>query len=175
MLNKFKPTWMVESIYHITPEQLEKNNIKGVLTDLDNTLIAWNNPEGTQELKDWIALMKENAVPVVIISNNSDKRIKIIADKLQLSYVPRSMKPSRRGYVKAAEQLQIPLDQCLMVGDQLLTDVFGANRAGVKSVWVMPIINSDGWNTRINRFFERKLLKRLLKNDPGMIWRKSLD
>ena len=62
-----------------------------------------------------------------------------------------------------------------MVGDQLLTDVFGANRAGVKSVWVMPIINSDGWNTRINRFFERKLLKRLLKNDPGMIWRKSLD
>ena len=166
---------MVESIYHITPEQLEKNNIKGVLTDLDNTLIAWNNPEGTQELKDWIALMKENAIPVVIISNNSDKRIKIIADKLQLTYVPRSMKPSRRGYIKAAEQLQLPLDQCLMVGDQLLTDVFGANRAGVKSVWVMPIINSDGWNTRINRFFERKLLKRLLKNDPGMIWRKSLD
>ena len=166
---------MVESIYHITPEQLEKNNIKGVLTDLDNTLIAWNNPEGTQELKDWIALMKENAIPVVIISNNSDKRIKIIADKLQLTYVPRSMKPSRRGYIKAAEQLQLPLDQCLMVGDQLLTDVFGANRAGVKSVWVMPIIKSDGWNTRINRFFERKLLKRLLKNDPGMIWRKSLD
>ena len=90
---------MVESIYHITPEQLEKNNIKGVLTDLDNTLIAWNNPEGTQELKDWIALMKENAIPVVIISNNSDKRIKIIADKLQLAYVPRSMMPSRCGYI----------------------------------------------------------------------------
>ena len=175
MLNKFKPTWMVESIYHITPEQLEKNNIKGVLTDLDNTLIAWNNPEGTQELKDWISLMKENAIPVVIISNNSDKRIKIIADKLQLPYVPRSLKPSHRGYIKAAKQLQLPLDQCLMVGDQLLTDVFGANRTGVKSVWVMPSINSDGWNTRINRFFERKLLKRLLKNDPGMIWRKSLD
>jgi len=175
MLNKFKPTWMVESIYHITPEQLEKNNIKGVLTDLDNTLIAWNNPEGTQELKDWIALMKENAIPVVIISNNSDKRIKVIADKLQLPYVPRSLKPSRRGYLKAVEQLQLPLDQCLMVGDQLLTDVFGANRTGIKTVWVMPIINSDEWNTRINRFFERKLLKRLLKNDPGMIWRKSLD
>ena len=59
MLNKFKPTWMVESIYHITPEQIENNGIKGVLTDLDNTLIAWNNPEGTQELKDWIALMKK--------------------------------------------------------------------------------------------------------------------
>jgi len=175
MLDKFKPTWMVETIYHITPEQLEKHKIKAVLTDLDNTLIAWNNPEGTKELIDWINSMKENGIPVVIISNNSGDRVQKVAEKLHLTYVPRSMKPSRRGYKIASKELGIPLEQCVMVGDQLITDIFGANRAGVRNVWVLPIINSDAWNTRINRFMERKVLKRLLKNDPGMIWRKSLD
>ena len=54
MFLKYKPTWMVSSIYQITPEQLKKLGIKAVLTDLDNTLIAWNNPDGTPELRAWL-------------------------------------------------------------------------------------------------------------------------
>ena len=53
MLNQFKPTWMIESIYNLTPDELKANGIKAILTDLDNTLIAWNNPSGTQELPQW--------------------------------------------------------------------------------------------------------------------------
>ena len=76
MLKWFKPTWMVESIYSITPEQLEKNNIKAVLTDLDNTLIAWNDPKASDDAVQWIDRMNLAKVPVVILSNNSDARVK---------------------------------------------------------------------------------------------------
>ncbi len=59
MFSKYKPTWMIDAIYKITPAQLKKLGIKAVLTDLDNTLIAWNNPDGTEELKTWLLEMKK--------------------------------------------------------------------------------------------------------------------
>ena len=60
MFANFRPTWMIESVYDLTPEQIKAHGIKAILTDLDNTLIAWNNPDGTPELKQWLELMKEH-------------------------------------------------------------------------------------------------------------------
>ena len=70
MFLSYKPTWMVEAIYQITPEQLKAQGIKALLTDLDNTLIAWNNPNGTEELRDWLAQMEAAGIPVIVVSNN---------------------------------------------------------------------------------------------------------
>lgn len=101
MLNSFKPTWMVESIYQITPEQLKNAGIKAVLTDLDNTLIAWNNPEATEETIGWIKLMKENDIEVIILSNNTRKRVGKVAGILDLEFVPNALKPFQRGFKKS--------------------------------------------------------------------------
>jgi hypothetical protein len=174
MLEWFKPTWMVRSIYSITPEQLEKNNVKAVLTDLDNTLIAWNNPEATEESIQWMEMMKEANIPVMILSNNSDERVKEIADFLGLDYVPRSLKPSRRAFRLAQEKLEVPKDELLMVGDQVITDVLGSNRFGIRSVLVKPLLESDAWNTKFNRFLELRILDVLIKSDPDMRWGDSL-
>ena len=73
MFSKFQPTWQVESIYDLPPEELRKKGIKVVLTDLDNTLIAWNNPEGTPQLREWLQKMEEAKIPVVVVSHNSFK------------------------------------------------------------------------------------------------------
>lgn len=175
MLKWFKPTWMVRSIYSITPEQIEKNNIKAVLTDLDNTLIAWNNPEATEESIQWIERMKEANIPVVIFSNNSEERVKVVADYLGLDFIARGMKPSRRGFRKAQEELKLPKEEILMVGDQVITDVLGANRFGVRSVLVQPLLESDAWNTKFNRFVELKIMNYLIKSDPEMKWGNSLN
>lgn len=175
MLEWFKPTWMVRSIYSITPEQLQKNNVKAVLTDLDNTLIAWNNPEATQESIQWIEMMKEADIPVLIVSNNSDERVKPVAELLGLDYIPRSLKPSRRAYRLAQEKLGLPTEQLLMVGDQVITDVLGANRFGVRNVLVKPLLESDAWNTKFNRFIELKVMNLLIKSDPKMKWGDSLN
>lgn len=175
MLKYFTPTWMVESIYSIKPEQLRKNNIQAVITDLDNTLIAWDNVEATQESIRWIDMMKEADIPVIILSNNTDERIKKVADILDLEYVPFSLKPSRRGFKKAQEKLDLPVDQIVMVGDQVITDVLGANRFGVRTILVRPLLQSDAWNTRFNRFLEMNIMKLLNKAQPDLKWRDSLD
>lgn len=174
MLSSFKPTWMVESIYQITPQQLRDANIKAVLTDLDNTLIAWNNPEATEETIKWIELMKKNNIKVVILSNNSDKRVKKVATILDLEYIPNALKPLTRGFKKAVKQYSFPKEEWLMVGDQIITDIKGANNAGIKSVLVKPIMDSDAWNTRLNRFVELKIMNYLIKKDSEMKWRDSI-
>ena len=175
MLEKFKPTWMVESIYQVSAEQLRKHNIKAVFADLDNTLVAWNNPGGTAELLAWIEEMKENDFPVTIISNNSGDRVEKVAKILDLNYIPRAFKPSRRAFRRAEKETGIPLSDCVMIGDQLITDIFGANRAGLRNILVVPILKSDAWNTKFNRFLERKIMKKLMEKDPDMRWRKKLD
>lgn len=175
MLKWFKPTWMVNSIYSITPAQLEENNIKAVLTDLDNTLIAWNNPGATEESILWIENMKKAGIPVIILSNNSGQRVKVVAEHLGLDYIPRSLKPSRRGFRLAQKKLGLPKEQIVMVGDQIMTDVLAANRFGVRNILVKPILASDAWNTKFNRFVELKVMKALIQSVPNMKWGDSLD
>lgn len=175
MLKSFKPTWMVESIYHITPEQLKKEGIKVILADLDNTLIAWNNPEATVETLEWIQLMNENNIRVMILSNNTRKRVGKVATILNLEFIHFAMKPFQRGFKKAYRKSQVEKEELLMVGDQILTDIKGANQAGIRSVLVRPILDSDAWNTKVNRFIELQIMNYLIKNDPNMKWRHSLN
>lgn len=175
MLESFKPTYMLESIYQLTPEQLKKHHVKAVLADLDNTLIAWDAPEGTEETLEWIQTMRDNHIPVVILSNNNRKRVGAVAEILELDFIPRAIKPFQRGFKQAQALLDIPKEELLMVGDQILTDIRGANKAGIRSVLVKPILDSDAWNTRINRFIELKIMNQLIKHDPDMEWRQSLD
>ncbi|WP_028273808.1 YqeG family HAD IIIA-type phosphatase [Atopococcus tabaci] len=175
MLERFKPTYMVESIYQITPGQLKKHGVSAVLTDLDNTLIAWDSPKGTEETLRWIQTMQEHNIPVVVLSNNRRERVGAIARVLGLEFVPRAMKPLQKGFKQAQSLLGFPKEELLMVGDQIMTDITGANKAGIRSVLVKPIVDSDAWNTRMNRFVELKIMNELIKHDPEMKWRASLD
>ncbi|EPA8316074.1 YqeG family HAD IIIA-type phosphatase, partial [Enterococcus faecalis] len=73
------------------------------------------------------------------------------------------------------KKLGLKPSEMLMVGDQIMTDIRGANAAGIRNVLVQPIVDTDGWNTRINRFFERKIMKYLSKKHPEMTWRGGLE
>lgn len=174
MLNSFKPTWMVNSIYQITPEQLKQANIKTVLTDLDNTLIAWNNPEATEETLEWIKLMKDSGINVVIISNNKASRVSKVATILDLEFISNAMKPFQKGFIEAQHKYNHSKVELLMVGDQIITDIKGANNADIRSVLVKPVLDSDAWNTRFNRMIELRIMNYLIKKNPDMKWRDSL-
>lgn len=175
MFQKYKPTWMIEAIYDITPEQLRKHGIEAVLTDLDNTLIAWNNPDGTPELLAWIETMKEAAIPVIVVSNNKASRIDRAVKHLGLDYVSRAMKPFQKGFNEVENRYKLPKEKLLMVGDQLMTDIKGANNAGIQNVLVKPIVETDAWNTKFNRTVEKFIKSYLLEKHPDMKWRKSLN
>lgn len=175
MFSSYRPTWMVEAIYKITPEQLKANGIKAVLTDLDNTLIAWNNPNGTDELRDWLAEMEAAGIPVIVVSNNNRERVAKALASFDLDFISRALKPFARGIKQATAQLGLQPTEVVMVGDQIMTDIKAAHSAGVRSVLVKPVVETDGWNTRINRFFERHIMKHLTKKHPEMTWRGDLN
>jgi HAD superfamily phosphatase (TIGR01668 family) len=175
MSDTYTPTWMLDAIYRLTPEQLNKQGIKAVLTDLDNTLIAWNNPDGTVELHEWLKEMTAAGIPVLIVSNNSAERIARVANPLQLDFVSRALKPLTRGLHEATTKLALSKDEVVMVGDQLLTDVWAANNYGIRSILVKPLIETDQWNTKINRFFEKGVKKSMLAKHPDLTWRTTLD
>lgn len=163
MLADFRPTWMLESIYNLTPAEIHEKNIRLILTDLDNTLIAWNNPNGTPQLREWLATMDEAGIPVVVVTNNSAKRAARALEELQLPFVSRALKPLTRGINIAKREYKVSSSQVVLVGDQLLTDVAAANNAHIKSILVKPLIQTDAWNTKLNRTVERSVKRRLLK------------
>lgn len=170
MIAKFAPTWMVDVIYNVTPAQLKAQGIKAVLTDLDNTLIAWNNPEGTTQLREWLTALEQAEIPLIVVSNNSEERISKAVAPLGAKYVARALKPLTRGINQAITELNLTKNDVVMVGDQLMTDIWAANNAGVKSILVKPLIETDQWNTRINRFIEKPVKQAMLKKFPNLKW-----
>lgn len=174
MIDSYKPTWLLEAIYHVTPEQLKKHHIKGILTDLDNTLIAWDNPHGTEELLNWLLAMKDAGIPVVVVSNNNEQRVAKALEKFDLDFVARALKPFSKGIKEGAKKLNLHPSELVMVGDQLMTDIKAANAAGMRSILVKPVVPTDSWKTKFNRWVEKKVMRKLKEKYPDMKWRREL-
>nr|WP_203642797.1 YqeG family HAD IIIA-type phosphatase [Levilactobacillus andaensis] len=175
MVSQFKPTWMVTNIYDLTPQQLRENGVRAVLTDLDNTLIAWNNPDGTPELRHWLTLLELAGIRVIVVSNNSRARVDRAVAPFKLPYIHRALKPLSWGLRRALRRWHLRRDEVIMVGDQLLTDVWSAHRTGIRSVLVKPILKSDAWITKGNRVLEKVVMWRLRHDYPELTWQEDLD
>jgi len=161
MIENYKPTYIIEAVYQLTPQMLAAKGIKAVLVDLDNTLIAWNNPLGTPEMRAWLDEMKKAQIPVLVVSNNKYPRIKKAVEPFGIDFVSRAIKPFTRGMNIAKKRLNLKPEEMVMVGDQLMTDIRGANRAGIPSILVKPLIESDAWITKFNRARERRVMRKL--------------
>ena len=157
----FKPHYIYNSITDVTVEFLQEKGIKALLLDVDNTLsVAHADKTLRQGVPEWLSLMKENGVPLMILSNAKTKRAKVFADSVGLDVIGLSAKPLPFGYVKAAKRLGVKRKHVAMVGDQIFTDVMGGRLAGVKTVWVTDITPEDKTLFKIKRYFERIMLKR---------------
>lgn len=173
MLKKFQPTWFMSSIYTLTPELLKEKNIQTVISDLDNTLLPWNVMDATEELKSWAQDMHEAGITVIILSNNHGERVKRVADQADIVYQGDARKPLKKGMKRLIARFHVDVEKTVFVGDQLLTDIFLANRIGMRSVFVKPIVENDNIYTRINRWFERKIVRHFKKKDPKWGWQES--
>lgn len=168
------PTWMVKAIYNICPTTLKRLGIQAVLTDLDNTLIAWDNPHGTAQLRQWLDQMHAAGITIMVVSNNSSKRVGEALTGMDLPYVARALKPLPVGIKRAVRQLGLDESACIMVGDQLLTDMVAGKLAGVRTVLVQPLVKTDQWNTLPNRFIEG-FIKRYMKRKGILKYMEDID
>lgn len=159
MFKQFIPNLLVHSVYDIPLDELRARGIRGLLFDLDNTLLAHYGFEFTIEVIDWLKKVSEEGFLVCIVSNGSPHRTLALAEKLGIPAIPRSSKPRRRGLRKALEQLGLAPDQAAMVGDQIFTDVWAGNRMGLYTVLVNRIDTQEPWFFWIKRVLEKVILR----------------
>jgi len=156
---KLYPDSYLSNVRQITIEYLERNNIKAVILDVDNTLIDFyrNIPEGTIE---WCENLKSRGIKFCILSNSNKKeKVENVANKLGIHYFYFGKKPLKTGFKKAIEYLQEKNENIAVVGDQIFTDIIGANRCKLFSILVEPIEEKDILITRIKRPFENMIIK----------------
>ena len=157
------PKLYLNSVKEITLQILEENNIKGIILDVDNTLIDFNKkmPDG---IKEWAENLKQNNIKLYIVSNSNHKeKVKNTAKTLDVPYTYFAKKPLKGGLNKAKRALELPSEQIAVAGDQIFTDVIGANRAKMFSILVKPIDEKDIWATKIKRPIENKIIQKYLK------------
>lgn len=160
MMDLFIPDIYQQSIYTIDYKKLHKNGIKCLLFDLDNTIAPYNTLEPDQKVKELFARL-ENDFKIIIISNNNKNRLRPFKEKLNVDTAYSSKKPFKSKYKKILELYKFKVSEVACIGDQLLTDILGANRMGFTSILVNRIAKYETIFTRINRFFESFILKSL--------------
>lgn len=157
-----------DSIMQLTPDILHQYDIKGLVLDVDETLVPITTQEISDELREWV----ENLRPLFslwLVSNNiSQTRISGIANALGLPYINAAAKPSRRKLRQAVDAMDIPTSQIAMVGDRLFTDVLAGNRLGMFTILVEPMVypmqTGTSFSTRSIEVWISKLLGAVLKN-----------
>jgi hypothetical protein len=164
LLKKLVPKLQVNSIYDIDLNGIWQSGIRGIITDLDNTLVGAKDPSATPELLDWLKLVQEAGFKVVIVSNNHRIRVETFAQPLAIPFIFRAKKPTRSPFLRALKLMGLTPRQTMVIGDQMLTDVLGGNRMGLYTVLVQPISRKDeSFVTRINRKVEKLALSLLKK------------
>ena len=161
---KLYPNAYLKNVKEITIDFLNKNNIKALILDVDNTLIDFNK-KMLYGVEEWCKNLKKQGIKLFIVSNSNKKtKVEMVAKKLELPYIHFATKPFKRGFKKAAKMLQEKNENIAVVGDQIFTDVIGANRCKMFSILVEPIEKKDLLVTKIKRPLENYIIKRYQKS-----------
>jgi HAD superfamily phosphatase (TIGR01668 family) len=156
----FQPILTYNNVQSINFDDLRKHNVKGIALDIDNTLIDYNE-KLSDDVKKWVENAKKEGFKICILSNtNKSKKVTKVSEELDLEYIKMAKKPAKSGYKKAIKLLGLEPYEIAMVGDQLFTDVLGANIMKMISIYVNPINSKEVWYTKFKRPLENWMLKR---------------
>ncbi|MDD4532767.1 MAG: hypothetical protein PHW22_04990 [Bacilli bacterium] len=163
MIKKLVTTYHASSIYDIDPQQLRKLGYKTVFADLDNTLAQYNVLIPEKRTFQLIDCFHDAGLEVILISNNTARRVKPYAEKLHTKYIYSAHKPWARRFIRYVKNHSIDVRTSVLIGDQLLTDRPLAKRAKIDFILTEPLVKIDQWTTRFNRMIDRPLRAKYLK------------
>ena len=164
-LEKYLPDIYQKSIYTIDYSKLLSRGIKCILFDLDNTLIPTHENEAPTKAKDLIISLKQKGFKVLIFSNSPKRRVKKFQKYFGLDAIHFACKPFQNKFKKAIKDTGYNLNEIAIIGDQILIDVAGGNKAGITTILVNPISNKGHLFFKVGRFIERKKIKKLRDKD----------
>ena len=157
--NVLLPTYRKNSVLDITPGFLDEERISALILDVDNTLSYHDSPTAEAGIEDWLLLMKRHGVRLVLLSNNTKKRVRPFAEHLGIPFISMGMKPAPFGIFHAVPLLGAPLKHICMVGDQLFTDVLCGKFAGVRTILTEPFHLEDDRLFKFKRKIENMLIR----------------
>ena len=166
MFERFFPDEYMASTYVIPFEKLYEEGYRGVIFDIDNTLVPHGAP-ADERAEKLFRRLKEIGFESCLISNNQEARVKMFNRNIGTKYIYNAHKPSTKNYIRAMEMMGTDRSNTVFVGDQLFTDVWGAKRAGIHNILVKPIHPKEEIQIVLKRYLEKVVLhfhKKGLKN-----------
>lgn len=157
MLEKFYPGEYLDSTYVIEFDQLYKDGYRGIIFDIDNTLVPHGAPADERACA-LFSHLKELGFQCMLLSNNKESRVKMFNDAVQVSYIYKAGKPNPANYRKAMQKMGTDTTNTIFVGDQIFTDVYGANLAGIRTILVKPIHPKEEIQIVLKRYLEKIVL-----------------
>ena len=155
---RFYPDILFPHIYEITPAFLESQQVKGLILDLDNTIAPYEEAEPTPKMRAWFDAMKQAGIKMAFVSNNKGDRVKIFNRTLGLPLFAGAKKPFTKGMRQALTALHLSPGETAGLGDQIFTDILGANLAGMPSILVTPMDYDEPVQIRFKRVLEKPIL-----------------
>ncbi|MCI8394667.1 MAG: YqeG family HAD IIIA-type phosphatase [Bacilli bacterium] len=162
-MDHFIPDIYQKSIYAIDYQALKEKGIRCLIFDLTNTLCSYQEQVPSQKLKDLFAYLENLKFKIIILSNHNKGKVAPFKEKLNVDASYKNHKPFKKKYLKILNLYHFEVHEVAGIGDEILVDVFGANRMGFTSILVNPISQKDEFGTCFFRFWERILLKKMKK------------
>lgn len=157
MPNRFYPGDLLDSAYQIEYKHFYDEGYRGIIFDIDNTLVPHGAPADERACGLFVRL-RELGFSCVLLSNNKEPRVKLFADAVGARYIHKAGKPKSAGYERAMALMGTDRTNTLFVGDQIFTDIYGANRAGIRTILVRPIHPKEEIQIVLKRYLERIVL-----------------
>ena len=156
----FKPTFWLKSVLSIDADFLEKNKVRALVLDMDNTLSMHDDPDAEDGVMEWLEEMKSLGVKMRVVSNNTARRVAPLAQRMGLEFTANGAKPLTFGVNRAVKAMNAKKSETLVIGDQIFTDVLAGNFAGIRTVLVEPFHLENKWTFRLKRRIESLVFNR---------------
>lgn len=157
------PDLMLSHYYNLTPEIVKGFGAHIILSDIDNTLVTYDDAKPTEEVKQWLKLMNENGIQVAFVSNNDWERVTLFCEGMDVVFFAKAGKPKTKYLALACEKLGVKREETMLLGDQLLTDCASAKCFGIPAVIVPPIKDRTSAFFRFKRWIEKPYVKKYKK------------
>jgi HAD superfamily phosphatase (TIGR01668 family) len=161
------PDAYVSSIFEINLKALKAKGFKGIIIDLDNTLVKPRSQEVSEEVISWIKAMGELGYKRCLLSNSLPKRVQAFSSKFGIPCISRAAKPRKKVFLRALSELGTKSAETAVIGDQLFTDILGGKRSELFTILVSPLDKKELLTTALMRYPEKMILNFL--NRRGLL------
>ena len=164
-MEMYVPDMYKKSVFQIDFNILKLRGINCLLFDLDNTLVPYSEKKPSSKLIEFFTELKKMGFTIMIITNNGTRRVRPFKEALEIECYAHAFKPSPKKFLKIMGDHKFKETEIAIIGDQIVTDILGGNKLGITTVLVNPISNKDNLFVLVNRVREKRLVKKMSKQD----------